>query len=146
MGRIDSAKRVMNGTFTSVWLDSELVGEAYGLQAKMKFTKEKVQLCGQMATDSKMVAAEGTGSLKMRKVYSRMGALIGEKIRNGQDVRFELVSKIADPDAYGAERVCYKNVSFDDLTLSDFEAGKIANVEAPFTFTDYEYLDLVAPK
>ena len=143
---MDSAKRVMSGTWGTVWLDGELVGECYGIQAKTKYTKEKVSMDGQMATDSKVVATEGTGSLKMRKVFSRMGILIGENMRNGRDARFTIVSKLADPDAYGAERVCLKNVSFDDLTLVDREAGKVSNVEAPFTYTDYEYLDLVAPR
>lgn len=143
---MDSAKRVMNGTHATVWIDGELVGEAYGLQAKMKFTKEKVPMCGAMATDSKVVAMEGTGAVKLHKVFSRMGVLIGEKIRDGMDVRFTIVSKLADPDAYGFERVCYRNVSFDDLTLADFESGKAGKVDAPFTFTDYEYLDAVAPR
>lgn len=33
------------------------------------------------------------------------------------------------------------NVSFDDLTLADWEAKSVGKVECPFTFTDYEFLD-----
>ena len=47
------------------------------------------------------------------------------------------------PDAYGTERVVLKNVSFDDLTLADWEADTLGSTECPFTFTDYEYLDTV---
>lgn len=140
---MDSAKRVISGTWGEVWLDGDKVGECYGLQAKVSFNKEDVPICGRMATDKKVTSIECTGSLKMHKVTSRMALAIGEDIRNGKDVRFTIVSKLKDPDAYGAERVVLKNVSFDDVTLADWEAKNVGKVEAPFTFTDYEYLDLI---
>ena len=138
---MDSAKRVISGTWGEVWLDSDKVSECYGLQAKVGFNKEDIALCGQMASDKKVTSIECTGSLRMHKVTSRMALAIGENIRNGKDVRFTIVSKLKDPDAYGAERVVLSNVSFDDLTLADWEAKSVGKVECPFTFTDYEFLD-----
>ena len=131
---MDSAKRVISGTWGEVWLDGDKVSECYGLQAKVSFNKEDIALCGQMASDKKVTSIECTGS-------SRMALAIGENIRNGKDVRFTIVSKLKDPDAYGAERVVLSNVSFDDLTLADWEAKSVGKVECPFTFTDYEFLD-----
>jgi hypothetical protein len=131
---MDNAKRVISGTWGEVWLDGEHVGECYGLQAKMSFTKEDVQMCGQMFVDTKTTSAKGTGSLKMHKVNSRMVDVIGEYITNGRDTRFTIVSKLADPDSYGVERVAIPNVSFDDLTIADWEAAKKGAVECPFTF------------
>ena len=138
---MDSAKRVVSGTWGEVWLDDDKVSECYGLQAKASFNKEDIALCGQMASDKKVTSIECTGSLRMHKVTSRMALAIGENIRNGKDVRFTIVSKLKDPDAYGAERVVLSNVSFDDLTLADWEAKSVGKVECPFTFTDYEFLD-----
>ena len=138
---MDSAKRVISGTWGEVWLDGDKVSECYGLQAKVSFNKEDIALCGQMASDKKGTSIECTGSLRMHKVTSRMALAIGENIRNGKDVRFTIVSKLKDPDAYGAERVVLSNVSFDDLTLADWEAKSVGKVECPFTFTDYEFLD-----
>lgn len=140
---MDSAKRIMNGTWGEVWLDGEYVSECYGLQAKVSFNKETVNLCGRMAEDKKVTSISCTGSLKLHKVNSRMALKIGQKIKNGEDVRFTIISKLDDPDAYGAERVVLRNVSFDDLTLADWEVAKNGTVEAPFTFTDYEFLDTV---
>lgn len=140
---MDSAKRVISGTWGEVWLDGDKVSECYGLQAKVSFNKEDIALCGQMASDKKVTSIECTGSLRMHKVTSRMALAIGENIRNGKDVRFTIVSKLKDPDAYGAERVVLSNVSFDDLTLADWEAKSVGKVEVPFTFTDFEYLDMV---
>ena len=141
---MDSAKRVISGTWGEVWLDGDKVSECYGLQAKVSFNKEDIALCGQMASDKKVTSIECTGSLRMHKVTSRMALAIGENIRNGKDVRFTIVSKLKDPDAYGAERVVLSNVSFDDLTLADWEAKSVGKVECPFTFTDYEFLDEIA--
>ena len=138
---MDSAKRVISGTLGEVWLDGDKVSECYGLQAKVSFNKEDIALCGQMASDKKVTSIECTGSLRMHKVTSRMALAIGENIRNGKDVRFTIVSKLKDPDAYGAERVVLSNVSFDALTLADWEAKSVGKVECPFTFTDYEFLD-----
>ena len=140
---MDIAKRVVSGTWGEVWLDGDKVSECYGLQAKASFNKEDIALCGQMASDKKVTSIDCTGSLRLHKVTSRMAQAIGENIRNGRDVRFTIVSKLKDPDAYGAERVVLRNVSFDDLTLADWEAKSVGKVECPFTFTDYEFLDVI---
>jgi hypothetical protein len=135
--------RIMSGTWGEVWLDGEYVAECYGMQAKMSMTKEDVNLCGQMAADKKVTGISYTGSLKLHKVNTRMAIAIGNKIKKGIDPRFTVISKLDDPDAYGAERVAVRNVSFDDVTLADWEVAKKGSIEAPFTFTDYEYLDKV---
>lgn len=140
---MESARRVMSGTWGQIWLDGELVGECFGFQAKVALNKEDVPQCGVMWTDSKVKSMKGTGSLRSYKINSRMAKLVGEEMRQGKDPRFTIISKLADPDAYGAERVALKNVSFDDLTLADWEAGAFGKVECPFTFGDYEYLDKV---
>lgn len=143
---MDSAKRVMSGTFGEVWLEGEKVSECYGLQAKVSYNKEDVPMCGTMFGGQKVKSMKGTGSMKLNKTSSRMAILIATAIKAGRDVRVTIISKLADPDAYGAERVALKDVSFDDLTLADWEADNFGKVECPFTFTDFEYLDMVTPQ
>jgi hypothetical protein len=137
------AKRVISGTWGECWLDSDKVAECYGLQGKVEFKKEEVKICGRMGTDTKTVSFKCKGSMKLHKVNSRMAKKIGNSVRNGEDVRFTIISKLADPDSYGAERIVLKGVCFDDLTLMDWEASKPGTVQVPFTFTDYEYLDMI---
>lgn len=140
---MDSTKRTINGKWGEIWLDDNKVAEIKGFQAKVSFNKAEINICGNMLTDSKVLNAKGTGSLRMYKVYSRMANAIGDAIRNGKDLRFTITSKLADPDAYGSERVVIKNVSFDDLTLADWQDATVGEVEAPFTFTDYRFLDTI---
>lgn len=139
----DMEKRAMSGTHGEIWLEGEQVAECYKFQAKVTLNKEELPMCGEMWTGSKVKSISGKGSVGMYKASSRMARLIGDKIRKGQDPRFTIISKLADPDAFGAERVAIKNVSFDDLTLADWEAAVTGKVECPFTFKDFEYLDKV---
>lgn len=136
-------RRIMSGTWGEVWLDDLLVGEAYGIQAKVNFNKEEVPMCGTMAHGYKVTSYKGTGSLRLRKTNSRMGKAMGDYIRNGKDIRFTIIEKLSDPDADGTEKIALYGVGFDDLTLADWEAGKITDVECPFTFQDYKYIDKV---
>ena len=137
------AKRVINGTHGAVFLDGEEISEIKSFQAKLEFQKEEVKVVGQMATDTKYMGYTGKGSLSLHKVNSRMIKAIGQQIKEGKEPRFTVIGKLADPDADGVERIALNNVSFDDLTLFDFEVGALGQTECPFTFTDYDFLDLI---
>lgn len=140
------ASRVMNGSWGEAWMDSELLAECTGLQAKVDVNKEDVPMCGRLTPGKKVVGWEGKGSVKFNKVNSRMAIKLATKIKAGQDIKVTIISKLADPSAFGAERVVIKGVSFDDLTLADWEANKNGTIECPFTFEDFEYIDLVTPQ
>lgn len=139
---IDAAKRVISGTFGEVWLDGEKVSECKGCQAKITKNKEKVYLCGQLISDHKVMSMDGTGSLTLYKVDSGM-IQKQQDLQSGVDQRFTIVSALKDPDSYGAERIAFYNVSFDDLTLADWQRASMGEITAPFTFTRYELLDLI---
>lgn len=139
-----AANRVISGTFGSVQVDGIEIAEVSALQAKVSYTKEDVQMSGQMAVDQKVTGYKGTGSLTLKKVYTRF-ADFAEAIKKGKDVRATVISNLDDPDAYGAERVAIYNVSLDDLTLADWAVGKTQEVTCPFTFTDWEFLGEVKP-
>lgn len=143
-----SGNRVINGTWGEIWLDGDKVSELTGLEAKITLKKEDVNMCGVLAKDSKVTGWEGKGTLKMHKVNSRMAVRLGESIKKGKDVRFTILAKLADPDTIDsqAERIVLKDVSFDDLTLMNFEAKALGKVECPFTFTDYDFMDLIQPE
>jgi hypothetical protein len=143
---MNSHERVMNGTFGEIWLDGEYVAEVKGFQAKVGFVKEDVEMAGKLGTGSKFMGYKGTGSLRMHKVNSRMQRKLSGLVKQGINPRFQILSSINDPAAYGAERVLIKDANFDDLTLADWEVKRNGEIEAPFTFTDWEDKDLVTPQ
>lgn len=136
-------RRVMSGTWGQVWVDGELWAELDGFQAKVTYNKESVMLCGSMMEGSKISSMKGTGSISVKKMYTRNHART-DSLMDGVDVRCTIVGKLADPDAYGAERVALYDVSFDDETIMDFTAGNFAKGTHPFTFGRREWLDLVS--
>lgn len=140
------ANRVINGTFGEVWLDGDKVSECYGLEAKVEIDKEEISICGKLGTDTKMMGYKGTGSLKLHKVNSRMMIKLSDQVKAGVNPRFQILSALKDPAAFGAERVLIKDACFDDLTLANWEAKAKGETECPFTFTDWEPLDTIAPR
>ncbi|MGO5023903.1 phage tail tube protein [Lawsonibacter sp. LCP25S3_G6] len=143
MSTIDSAKRVMSGTFGEFWWDGELIAECYKFTAKYTQTKEPVNLARQMIEDGKVMSSKGTGSIGFYKVYSRFKDY-ADAVRDGKDVRGNFVSKLDDPDAYGSERVAIYNVSLDEVPLVNWERKTISKDEVPFTFTSHKFLDTAA--
>jgi hypothetical protein len=143
MTGMDSGKRVINGTYGRMWMNGQEVGECYGLQAKVAYKKEDIQMPGKMMTDTKLINAKGTGTVKYFKTNSRMAIEAGNAALEGRDIRFTIVSALEDPDAYGSERVAVSGVSFDDITVIDWTSGEVTRHEAPYTFAGYEYLDMI---
>lgn len=138
--------RVINGTFGEVWIDSDYVAEVTGLQAKITFTKQDVNQALELMTGSKTVGAKGAGTLKMNKVSSRMINMYRNELETGNFPVCTIISKLADPDAYGCERVKLSGVQFDELTLADWEVGKFQEESIPFTFTGFKMIDSIAAR
>ena len=141
MAEVLSAERVRSGSHGSCWLDGELGAEIYGLQIKVNKTKEQIPRCGAFMEGHKLMSARITGTVKLYNATSRMIELQAAALKQGKDTRHVLVSKLDDPDATSVQRVQVTVVSFDDLTLADWEAAKIGVIEAPFTADDYTILE-----
>lgn len=139
---IDSAKRVISGSWGEVWLDGRKVAECSAFQAKVARNKEKLNFCGKFMSDTKATSADGTGSMTIYHVDS--AHLMEESgIQNGVDRRYTLVAKLRDPDSWGAERVAVYGVSFDDMTLADWKAATTGSITRAFTFSSFELLDTI---
>lgn len=144
MGAIEG-KRVCSGTFGEIWVDDELINECYKAQAKVEFNKEEIKRCCAFGVAFKVTGYKGTGSLTLNKTSTRFTKLISDCIAQNRDFRCTVISKLADPDSWGCERIKLEGVSFDDLTLFDWEAQSPGETEHPFTFESYEYLDEITP-
>ena len=128
MSEAIDAALVRSGTWGSLWIDGEQVAECYGCQAKISKTKESVP-------------TKGTGSIRIYNATSRLIELEGEALKTGKDLRHTIISNLDDPDNPNNQRIALMGVSFDDLTLADWEAAKLGQIESPFTFNDYQMLD-----
>ncbi|MFR0780423.1 MAG: phage tail tube protein [Zhenhengia sp.] len=146
MAAMYDSKRAINGTYGEVWLEGELVREATGLKADMALEFIDVPMCGDLAKHQKVGGMSGNGSITMTKVNSRMAIKLSDMLKKGKTPTFTIISKLADPDAYGAERVVLKNCQFSTLTLADWTSGQVGSITQNFTFTDWDYLDIIEPQ
>lgn len=137
------AKNVINGTFGEVWCDSDYIAEATGLEAKLTLEKTDVNMCRTLKKGQKVTGVEGKGTLKMNKVSSYFILKLGESIKNGKTMTSEIITRLADPDAFGAEKIKLTGVVFDEVTLANWEAKKNGEESNPFTFESFEVLESI---
>ena len=141
MAEILDAALVRSGTWGSLWLDGEQVAECYGCQIKVNKTKDDVARCRTLVSGKTLTGVSVTGTVRIYNATSRLIELEAAAINNGTDLRHTIISNLDDPDNPNNQRIAVKGVSFDDLTLADWEAAKRGTIEAPFTAESYEVLD-----
>lgn len=138
------ATRVINGTFGEVWHDGTWLTNAKSVEAVVEINKEEIQVSGARWVGHKTTSLTGTGSITMYKVTSDFIQLIGAIAEDGGSPYVtELILKLADPEAFGCERIRLKAVQFDSIPLGTFEVGTIVEEELPFTFCGYELLNAI---
>lgn len=140
------AEQIFNGTFGEAWVNGEKLAECFGLEAKVELEKEDVTVCGNMGTDTKLMGYKGTGSIKLHKINSRMMIMLSNQVKDGINPRVQILSALRANKASQAERILIKDACFDDITLAGWEAKQKGELECPFTFTDWEMPDTVAPR
>jgi hypothetical protein len=137
-------ERVINGTWGEVWIDGEYMAEVTALEATMSLEKTEVSQTRTLAKGQKVTGTEGKGTITMNKVTSFALRKIGECVRaNKTPPAATVISKLDDPDGFGAERVQINGVTFDEVAIVNWEAKKLGEEKIPFTFRDYTPLDLI---
>ncbi|HOV80757.1 MAG TPA: phage tail tube protein [Bacillota bacterium] len=127
------ASRTILGTYGQVFIDGIWQTNINHLEANVEIQKRELNLSGDPWVRHKKGPMKGTGTMSGFKVTSEM-------IQRGFS-KFEIVSKLADPEAYGCERIRLMNVMPDRLQLANWTAGEEVTEEIPFTFEGYEPLD-----
>ncbi len=133
-----TSERVVNGTFADVWIDEQLMAEATALEAKLKLDVTEVKMLRTLYKGYKVTGISGSGTLKLNKVSSYFVDKMLDNIRNGKATRATITSNLDDPEAFGAERIVIKDCVFTELTLADWESGKLLEESIPFNFSDAE--------
>lgn len=133
--------KVLSGTWGEVWVDGVPILEAKKVEAKASANREDVQMG--IDVDSKMTGIKGEVTITINKVYSTYNTIL-KNYKNGSDVRSQLIAKVADPDAVGAqqERWSFDNVWWNDLPLVIYEKGALIEEELTGGFTPSDAVNL----
>lgn len=137
------ANKVINGTFGSVWVNGEKWQDIESLELKVTIEYEDVNLSEDLATHKKINGWTGEGSMSVKKVYSRGANLLAKATKAGQIPEITIVSKLADPDSYGTERISVSEVTFNEFLLTKFEQKTLGTEELSFNFADFDLLDTI---
>ena len=106
----------------------------------MKLDTTEVKRTGTLEKGYKVTGISGTGTLKLNKVTSYFIKKISENLKKGKATRATIITNLEDPEASGAERI---NCVFTELTLADWEAGKLLEESIPFNFSSFEVLNTI---
>ena len=138
-----TANQVINGTYGEVWFDDDYLAEVVSGQAKVSLTYDDVKRARCLMVAKKLIKAEGKGSIKLNHVRSNIVKKTSDTIKSGKTPSFKIIMKLEDPDALGAERIVLYGCKLDELTLMDWENGKITEETLSFTYESYELLDVI---
>ena len=127
------ASRTIHGSRGKILLDGEWQTNLTECTADVELDKKELNLLGDDWTRYKEGNKKGTGSMNGYKVTSDM-------IKRGFK-RFEIITDLEDPEAYGHERIRLKNCMADKIQLVNLKANELVEEETPFTFEGYELLD-----
>lgn len=139
------SNRIINGTFGAVWVNGEKWVDIDTFEAKVTVNYEDVNMAEDPATHKKYNGWAGEGSMAVKKVYSRGSILMAGAVKSGQMPDITIVGKLADPDAFGSERIAIREVTFNEFMLLKFEQKTLGNEELPFNFADYDLIDTITP-
>lgn len=143
--KIDSSVRVINGLHGELWCDGVKWAEVDSFKVLIRKNKASILICKMPVEGTKMTSVKNSGTISGFHVDSNSFAEI-LATQEGKDVRHTLRGKLADPDAYGFESVNVYDVSFDELTAMDFQAGNVSKFSIPFTCGMVEPDDVITPR
>ena len=144
MGKI-VGNRVITGSKAMLYLNGRRMAEVTSVESKASINRETVQMAGSYDEDSKMTSIGCKGSFVVKKVFTLEKDFV-EEFQKGIDVRFELFVTLDDPDSLGRESCQLANCWLTEITIAQFEVGKILEREFPFehTFSDIKYPEYIA--
>lgn len=134
-------EQVINGSQGEMWINDDYMAEATALEAKVKLETAEVKKNRTLSKGYKVVGIAGEGTMKLNKVTSYCTKMILENLKAGKATRATVISNLDDPEALGAERIKINDCVFTELTLVNWENGKILEEDIPFQFSDADLLD-----
>ncbi|MCD9025748.1 phage tail tube protein [Cohnella silvisoli] len=125
--------RAILGTHGQAFINGFWQTNINHLEAAVEIEKRELKLSGMDWSTFKIGTKKGTGTMSGYKVTSDM-------VRRGFG-KFNIISKLNDPEAYGYERIELINCMPDRIQLANWTAGEEVMEETPFTFEGFTLLD-----
>jgi len=139
-----NSNKIINGSFGRVWINGVNYANVKSFEAKVTLNYEEVTIAGELGTSQKYMGYAVEGTITMHKTDDNIGTLLEDGITSGVMPDIEIVARLKDPAAYGAERIHLTGVTFDELSLMKYESKAVGEEEVPFKASGFEYLDKIS--
>lgn len=139
MAGIDET-RVINGTFGEIYLEGKWLSSFTHCQASDEYDWTEIKLAGDRRIKHKLAGVKGSGAISGYKVTSELQKALVENPLG----QYQIISKLADPEAYGNERVRFSKVKFTKNPLVNWKTGEVIEDEWSFVYDDEpEFVDAI---
>ena len=129
------ASRTIHSMYGKILIDGVEQTNVTECTAEVALDKKEINVVGDEWTRHKRGTKKGTGSFSGYHITSDM---IKRDFK-----RFEIITTLEDPEAFGHERVRLMNCMADKVMLVNLKVGDLIMEETPFTFEDFELLDAI---
>lgn len=137
------AQKTINGTYGEIWFNGQKLGNCKAFQAKVTGEYQELDISGKSGKYQKWLGYSIAGTITLIKLDSTIVSMVLPFWKTHQNPTFTIVGKLADPSAYGAERISLTGVTIDEATLLDYEQKTVKDEEVPFKAEEYDLLDLI---
>lgn len=132
--------QVLRGTYGRVWINNDKLGQLQTFEAKVKGEYEDFDIAEKMGKERALVGYEGEGSIKFKKIDSKLAKTIAMSFKTGVLPDIKIIAELDDPGNTNVQRVEILGVTFDEAALLAFETKKTIDEEISFKFSDFNYL------
>ncbi|MCG7410576.1 phage tail tube protein [Paenibacillus sp. ACRRX] len=134
---------VLSGTDGTVWVNGEEWAEVKALEAKVTGEFEDINFCGDYNTYKRFMGRTGEGTITLLKTSSRGAKIMAQAFKTGVMPEIKIVTKLTNKQTGKSERAVIKDIVFSEFNLAKFENRSIVEEELPFTFSDYDYIEMI---
>lgn len=138
----NKGNQVVSGNDAIVWINNEIWDEVKSFEYKMTGDFEDVTFLNDPRTYKKYIGFNGEGTLTLNKTRSRGASILAAAFKTGVMPEVKIVTKITNGSTGKAERIALSGIVFSEFGSST-EAKSIVEEELPFTFSEYDVLELM---
>lgn len=132
--------QVWTGSDGQLWLNNkDRIAKVQKFTFKQTNKYETVDDTDSFATGQRLVGCELSGEITAYKTSFAFNDIM-EQYKNKQQPTLSLVGKVTNNDTGETKRISITDVTFTELTLFEFEKGKVNQDVVPFNAGDYKYL------
>lgn len=136
--------RTINGSFGKVYHEGKWLTNFNEVQADVEQVMREVLPAGTRWVGNKVVGLRGSGRIRGYKVTSELLEAASQVFDDTKGAFVtELIFKLDDPEAFGAERVRLMNVKFERIPIANWTPQDLVTEEWPFVYAGVEPLDLI---